>query len=349
MESLKSFPSNKKSKGFDPDNYGAYVHLPVFTSHQKGEIGIELEMEGSRILTNPTTRVNGVYWTRHAEGSLRGESSEYVLSAPCMREDVRALLEGLYGEFRAHGTVLDLSSRCSTHVHINASGLKVHQLASYVILWGILEDVLVNWCGEKRAGNLFCLRLSDCSDAPETWAKAFKSGRFSFQENLRYLALNAHALNKFGSLEFRTLRGADEPELVIKWVDCLLRLKDLATTRFADPRDIATEFSGLGPVDFLKDVLSGLPILDELFVENDKMGTDVIRALWDGLRRIQPIIYCLPWSEVIEESGKERIINPFKTKKQPTGARVNLDWNAIRARPPVDPEEDDEDFEEEED
>lgn len=321
MESLKNFPRKKSKNGFNADEYGIYVHKPVVSNRAKGEIGIELEVEGRRVLTSPSTRVNDVYWTLHTEGSLRGESAEYVLSAPCVRGDAEALLRGLYGEFKAHGTVLNLSTRCSTHVHINASGMKVHQLASYVILWGILEEVLVNWCGDKRAGNLFCLRFSDCATAADTWADAFKTGNFNFNESLRYLALNAHSINKFGSLEFRSLRGADNPDLVLKWIECLLHLKDLAMTRFNDPRNIATEFSGLGPVEFLKDLLKDTRILEEVFKENDRIGVNISRSLWDGLRRVQPIIFCLPWYDVIEEAGKERIVNPFGSPKKSTTIR----------------------------
>lgn len=315
MRSLDKFPVLEE-KSFNNDDYGIVVQQPVFNRVPNGEIGIELEMEGVNLPGQCRTNVGGVGWTVHNEGSLRNGGLEYVLTAPCARDQVIPLVEGIFAEFGANNTVLNLSSRCSTHIHINTAGMKVNQIASFVTLWGILEDALVNWCGEKRAGNLFCLRFSDCNMAAASWAKAFRTGVFQFGEQYRYLALNANALQKFGSLEVRTLRGADTPDMIYKWVDALTRIKDLAMERYANPADIAGEFSGYGARGFINEVLRDLPILDEVFDANSRLNEDVDRLLWEGVRRVQPVMYALPWHEVIEESKKVYIVDPFSSKKK---------------------------------
>lgn len=331
VQSLKNFPT-KKEKEFNPDNYSLRVQRPVFKSDKKGMIGIELEMEGTGLLRRLLTVVNGIGWAVHNEGSLRNGGLEYVLTEPCKIGDEGPLLAGIYREMTDAGTRLNLSSRCSTHVHINAAGLKINQLASVVILWAVLEDVLVNWCGEKRAGNLFCLRFSDCDTAAVRWSDAFKRGRFDFPEQYRYLALNGNALSKFGSLEFRTLRGADNPDLVLKWIECLLRLRELGEGRFRNPNNIATEFSGLGPIGFLEDVLKGLKILPEIFTANEKVGANINDLLWEGLRRAQPMIFALPWHEVIEEADKTYIPDPFN---EPAKKIADIERIRMRGARPV--------------
>lgn len=109
------------------------------------------------------------FWNIHNDGSLRSPDGitpggrEYVLASPAPREEVRPLLDQLFKTFDDTGARIILSNRTSTHVHINISDLKINQIVSFMVLWNVFEEALVNWCGEERVGNLFCLRTKDCS------------------------------------------------------------------------------------------------------------------------------------------------------------------------------------------
>ena len=128
-KALDFFPKDAK-KGFDSDRYGIEVNAPVSgKGNIPGEVGLELELEASNNLPpRVDTNVKGVGWVAHADGSLRHGGLEYTLSAPCPREDVEPLLYGLFDEIKAYKTKLKLSTRCSTHVHVNVSTMTLFAL-----------------------------------------------------------------------------------------------------------------------------------------------------------------------------------------------------------------------------
>src|ERR1043165_8409309 len=150
-ECLKKFVETKKTLPFFP--HEPVIHVGRFPTDW--EVGIEIEMEGSRLpgkVVQPIS--NGQIWTVHTDGSLRNGGLEYLLSAPIPKAYVTEALEILYGTFKSNGSRLNPSNRCSTHIHINCDGLKINELTSLICLWGVIEDVMVNWCGERRVGNL---------------------------------------------------------------------------------------------------------------------------------------------------------------------------------------------------
>ena len=55
-----------------------------------GEVGIEIEMEGKNIHHGPIAG-----WNMHEDGSLRGDSIEFVLKKPQTRKNVNKKLEAL--------------------------------------------------------------------------------------------------------------------------------------------------------------------------------------------------------------------------------------------------------------
>jgi hypothetical protein len=122
-------------------------------------------------------------------------------------------------------------------------------------LWYTFEEVLTEWCGEHRVGNLFCLRAMDAPAIIAQLRKFIKNdGQSQLSEHLHYAGLNAHALAKFGSLEVRTLRGCSDPQTIIDWVGILERLYNLSA-EYEDPRDICGAFSSEGPLAFFEKIL----------------------------------------------------------------------------------------------
>lgn len=268
---------------------------------KSGDIGIEVEMEGRRL---PTGHIPG--WRIHHEGSLRGEGVEYVLSEPCLEHYVNPLLHLLWNTFREKKTVLQPSHRCSVHVHINVQSMTEVQVFNFIILYLIAEDALVNWCGEGRVGNLFCLRARDAEFVIDSLEETSVDGRWDrlHTNDLRYAALNCKALGDFGSLEFRSLRGTDEPAIIETWVSILMRLRE-AAIRYDFPNNILDGFSVGGEEAFCREVFGDH--FEELFTY-DGWRSDVR----SGMRRCQCIAYSGDWLSL---SNKENTGRKRKTTK----------------------------------
>ena len=310
MKSLKHFP--KRAAGgllFDADSYGIDVREQVaMKSDFEGSYGVELELEGRNLPERYSgAAVDGVTWVTHNEGSLRNGGREYVLSQPASIDVIRQLSTNLFDDIARQGGVINNSTRCSTHIHINMRGFKLNQLAAFVILYGTFENVLTNFCDEPRRGNLFALRMCDSHYAIDGWRNAFKTGNFEWQHEMRYLALNPAALLRFGSLEVRTLEGISSPDKLLVWLGAFERLRDLARDVYRDPADIAMQLSALGGRGFFDHVFDQTAIYEPLLRCNTEIEYDVR----DGFRLVQPLAYDLPWSVVADECAKVYIPNPF--------------------------------------
>jgi hypothetical protein len=215
-----------------------------------GEVGLEVEVEGNKFpKTGPyggagdSDKIPKV-WRYTKDNSLRGaDNAEYVLRAPLKFDEIPKAVNDLWKMFADYGSVLDDSNRTSVHVHLNVQSWHLNRLTSFMAAYYILEEILTEWCGDNRVGNLFCLRAKD-APALITHVKAFVklNGSCPFNSDIHhYAALNTHALHKYGSLEFRTLRGVLDPQPILDWVAILRRLYDLSAD-FADPRLIVDQF-----------------------------------------------------------------------------------------------------------
>ena len=263
-----------------------------------GEVGIEVEVEGKRLIEGGIKP----YWRHERDGSLRGqENAEYVLSMPVDRKQVRDALESLFGALEKNGAVLrNNSPNASVHVHLNVQSWTLRKVYTLICLWYILEETLMDWCGEQRVGNLFCLRASDAEAQLLRLASAVRYGRYfdiNDQEGLRYAALNYTALGKFGSLEFRGYPALYEASKIDTWVTALLALKDFAE-KYETPPEVIMEFSRSGPEDFFKLVLGEK--LAHVFATPDYQNQ--LRA---GMRLIQNVAYCVNWEKTSSEKKKE--------------------------------------------
>lgn len=304
-------------KSFNPPSlkYAFRLNRPVAEGSLTGLFGLEIELEGQdafpRLLVHPKTRVDGYSWQWKEDGSLRN-GCEYVTNTAVSAEAVQPLCEGLYSELTAAGARLNLSSRCSTHVHVNMQGLTINKVCSFVTLWATFENILVNWCGPGRVGNLFCLRLSDTQRAVDHWVSFFKTGKRNFKTDYKYLALNGSRLSDLGSLEVRSLEGCSKPDRIVKWVSALNRLRYLAVEKYENPADIAGDLSVYGGKRFLEVCFEGLDILPELIAVSElDYGLSIEDSVFEGYRRIQPATFALDWPSVLPLINKVHIPDPF--------------------------------------
>lgn len=287
-----------------------------------GDIGIEIECEASNSLPKPANGINSQpqvmpgmkHWSAVKDGSLRGaDNCEYVLTKPIKFPQVEEALGELFDAFTAKGTVLDDSNRTSVHVHLNMQTFHLNRLAAFLGLYFSVEELLTQWCGEHRVGNLFCLRAKDAPAIVSSVKKFIESdGQYELGNNLHYAGLNANALTKYGSLEVRTLRGVTDKKVILDWVTMLRRIYDLSGD-FSDPRNVCDHFSGGGPLAYLAFVLGDMA--DVLVHDISLSNQDVMSKLYDGIRLAQDICYCREWSDykpvAITEDPFGRMMNPM--------------------------------------
>lgn len=196
----------------------------IGADRQAGEVGIEIEAECENNVL--PLRVNG--WRVERDGSLRGNAAEYVMAKPAKRHLVKRALKDW--EKAMEGRVLEDSGRAGIHVHVNVQDLTPKQLTSFMTLYLIFENALVEWCGASRVGNLFCLRARDaeavCDMIRDVVARDAWHGLHT--DALRYSSMNAKAIATYGSLEFRAMRSTKDINAIQQWVNMLLQLKDVA-------------------------------------------------------------------------------------------------------------------------
>jgi len=312
VEDLKNLWLKQKSAdaGEDPSLYPMHVLLGR-NAPKKGEIGLEIEVEGNQFpKSEEYSEEEGdmscdyipSMWQYVHDGSLRGfDNAEYVLRGPAPFDSVPDALDSLWRMFEDYGSVLDESHRTSVHVHLNAQSWHLNRVASFCALYVSVEDILTHWCGDRRVGNLFCLRVKDAPAIISKIRRMLASGKLNhLDDGLHYSGLNLHALRKHGSIEVRTMRGVNDPEIIQTWVNILRRIYELSDS-YPDPRVICERFSGSGAMEFLMEILGSNY---ERVVRECGMSVKEIRySLHEGIRFAQSICYCRRWEDFISNKA----------------------------------------------
>lgn len=310
---------NKTSSAYDHTT-STISQLLGRTSPKSGQVGLEIEVEGN-CFPKPNEydgddmggELIPPQWKYTHDGSLRGDdNAEYVINGIINFNEVPEALTSLWEMFNEFGSVLDESNRTSVHVHLNAQSWHLNRLASFLGLYFSVEEILTQWCGDHRAGNLFCLRAKDAPAIINRVRKFLKTGDFSvFDDGVHYSGVNLGALTKFGSVEIRCMRGATKPEPVLTWVSVLERIYNLSG-EFTDPRLVVAEFSGNGPFAYLNFVLGDNTeqIVNECGLDNEQ----IVASLMEGIRFAQNVCYCRDWSRF---DTSKTLSDPFgRTPKQ---------------------------------
>lgn len=276
--------------------------LRKYLKPTKGSVGIEVEVEGNKFpkvpgyeTTHKALPLEGwTFWSYVKDGSLRGhDNAEYVLQRPIDFDQVPAAIEELDSKLKDYGSVLNESNRTSVHVHLNCQNFHMNRLASFCALYFCFEEVLVEWCGDHRVGNLFCLRGKDAPFIISKIKRFIQSdGQTDLSDSLHYSGLNANALTKFGSLEVRSMRGPTDLSIIVQWVKVLERLYNLSA-EFTDPRDIPAQFSAQGPLTFFETILGEEGVILRQGIDfNDERIRD---SMYEGIRLAQDLCYCRDW------------------------------------------------------
>lgn len=237
-----------------------------------GDFGVEVEVEGKN-LCDPTKG-----WLTTRDGSLRGayprEACEYIFNKPeSLASSVRMIHQ--LNKNMEKNSKLNFSFRCSTHVHVNVQHLTYPQFLAFLYTSVLLENVLMNFCGTERINNRFCLRIQDAELYVDLLKNLFKSSAYlgDIRENdLRYSAINIGSVNKYGSVEFRGMRGTLDKEVLIPWLKILYAIREFSVNQ-NDPHNVHDLFVRNSPEYFVRMIIG-----DGLFnIVNYKHLTNDIR------------------------------------------------------------------------
>lgn len=259
--------------------------------------GVEIEVEGR----NLPRRLHSNYWRVEQDGSLKAaEAWEYVTPGPMSLKEVRQALDYLAGEYKAHGSVVDESIRAGVHVHMNVQDWNIKQVVTFATIYYILEDVLMNWCGENREGNLFCLRTRDAEFVLFRLLRALRERNLKYlkEDIIRYSSLNYCSLFKYGSVEFRGMRGTGNLDTIYEWVEIIDEIRE-ASLKFDSPVDVVSTMSGDGELQFLNRIL---PNKGHLF-----KAANIEQSIQEATRRVQMIAFGVDWETIGKQS-----VNIFK-------------------------------------
>lgn len=225
-----------------------------------GVVGLEVETESMENYSLPRDILR--YWNTAPDGSLRQNGVEYTFLQPYTQgspEYIAAL-----NAFDALSKTVKFleSSYTSVHVHLNMLDKELVQVFNFIALYYIFEELLTEYCGKQRNGNLFCLKSSNAEFHHWTVKSLVSSISLGeghravtrlHNENLKYSGLNIVPLRTFGSLEVRTHPGTTNIEKIDRWVSilmCLFRAAD----KFEDPVQIVEYLNKTTRINFLNEI-----------------------------------------------------------------------------------------------
>jgi hypothetical protein len=221
------------------DCIGSRVETGVF---HEGTFGIEIETESKTSYKTPCLSTNkygqalidkhGVpigdmtFWDVKEDGSLRDFGREYVLKVPLRFEhEIPEALDEFEDKTKKI-TFIENSISTSTHVHVNFLFEQWTTLGNFLTIYTLVENLLVEYSGEYRRNNLFCLPIRSVPVLNQLMIKMFAQvhkKNFDFkkllaQEHVKYAAGNLATLLRFGSFELRSMRGLTKKAQIYEWI-----------------------------------------------------------------------------------------------------------------------------------
>lgn len=331
---------------------GMKMNKPLIVSNFSMDIGLELEIEANRGTQLPRdhhldvvrSKRSATSWRSVNDGSLRGEAREFILNQPCYVDEVPELVNGLFNVIQSQGSVIENSNRCSTHVHINMGNKTVNIITSVICLWGVFEQALIEYNGEERQSNHFCLSFKDSNSVLDAWNHFLRFGRSPGERagNIKYSALNILTLWQKGSLEFRCGKPSDEPTFPIKWATFIYKLARYAEAKYPNPAMIGYELSEQGAYKILIDMCQGTDVLSGFAQEvlGNKDQAIFNAECLEGFRRVQSLAYGVPWELWMPHITKAYVPNPFdngraKDTERPRSATRFIDDPALHPMPDI--------------
>jgi hypothetical protein len=280
---------------------------------QAGMCGVELEVELSN-LRRDVIPYEG--WRSERDGSLRGDSYEFVMKAPLAFDEAKQSVTDMFNNIKLNGATIKDTGRAGTHVHLNVQEFSIPQLFILICCYLIVEELITEKCGKYRQGNLFCLRAKDASYIVDFLERNMMYDnpitRFN-TDKIRYSAMNLKAVPQYGSLEFRAMGTITALEPVLYWIGLLEDLHN-AVKLFDSPLEIYESFSMDGEEVFLEKVF-GSKARDLM---RSKGWKDKLKG---GIRLSQSLAYTTDWNRFEEEQPVQRDLKRDFFEEHPPAPR----------------------------
>jgi hypothetical protein len=115
---------------------------------------------------------------------------------------------------------------------------------------------MMNFCGENRKGNMYCLRRIDAEEIQRVFEDAIIHNDINLlRYDGKYSAVNFQSIFDYGSLEFRAMRGNLKPGILQPWFKALLSMREFAT-KFDNPKDLFMYIEQSGIIKFVREVFN---------------------------------------------------------------------------------------------
>lgn len=270
----------------------------------EGSYGIEIEAEGHFLPSgiDPNDSKLLKTWRIERDPSLKSglEAHEYVLRKPTSLQGCKAALDALKDSYDYHKSKVVETETSGVHVHMNVQEYTPKELFTLMTTYLVLEELLLTYCGEYREGNHFCLRARDAEGLVYELSQAALKRNLGGlnKEILRYGSLNVFSLFKYGSIEFRAMRGTGDLDAIYEWVEILDALKNGAK-QFKTPYDVILSMSEHGEKNFLTTIL-GPKAKVYIKIKNYE------QLIRNGAQLIQSLAFLPDW-----KAWKDVLVNPF--------------------------------------
>lgn len=214
-----------------------------------GDLGIEIETEAREPYAAPP--IPG--WKATSDGSLRDFGIEYISKGPIKYEDLKPSLvnwkDALGG---IHRKLRTDSISTSVHIHVNMQDQTPLGALNFYLCSVLFENILAQYAGPDRIGNLFCLRTIDAEDQyngiRRNVARSEHDGNLGAAfnpNNYKYSNVNTVPLSNFGSIEHRVMRGTTDIDEILVWAQTLYSIREFSN-QFSNPVDIVRAMKNLG-------------------------------------------------------------------------------------------------------
>ena len=258
-------------------------------------VGIELEYEQCKA-GHLSADLYRKWWTLDIDHSLRNGGIEFISKPlkPSQLMPATLCVTKVLGE--AGGVI---NKRCGVHVHLNVSDLTFEQLWNITTYYTLIEAMVFKEFADGREENHFCVPTY----ANSVLQRQFYDDAISLHRGIqkrtkrpgpsalggsviapkqllplrilatpKYAAMNVNSLPKFGTLEFRQMRGSRDMLKVRKWARFLLNLREVALT-YDNAEDILFEYEANGFDNLCGDL--------KLNISEDILPEDIIDCI-DG-------------------------------------------------------------------
>jgi hypothetical protein len=181
-------------------------------------LGIEIEVEGIHYV-----EAFQYYWKHKADGSLRNNGVEYA-SIPLRADQVEYALNH-WNELIIKNNNPQFSQRTSTHIHLNVRDMTWEEIENMVLLYMIFERHFFLQTNQDREHSIFCVPLYKTDKAAQLQPIECCSSYWNKYAALNLCTILGGESPMFGTIEFRHMHGTSDPDVLIPWINNILRLK----------------------------------------------------------------------------------------------------------------------------